>query len=108
MNIKMITKYAVAESRHQWRCCQGYLPFKAANILKVSLSQICLNPVFRRCCRFGFVEFEDQETAEKAKADKDGLEIQGREVQLAFANDKPGGMSGATARGSVCWCGLIT
>ncbi|XP_052779086.1 nucleolin-like [Mya arenaria] len=48
---------------------------------------------------FGFVEFETQETAEKAKADKDGLEIHGREVQLAFANDKPGGMSGATARG---------
>ncbi|XP_052266431.1 nucleolin-like isoform X1 [Dreissena polymorpha] len=43
---------------------------------------------------FGFVEFESVEDAEKAKAEKDGLEIQGREVQLAFANDKPGGFMG--------------
>ena len=50
-------------------------------------------------CSFGFVEFEDVEIAEKSKADKDGLEIHGREVQLAFANDKPGGMSGASGRG---------
>lgn len=46
-------------------------------------------------CRFGFVEFESVEAAETAKADKDGLEIQGRVVQLAFANDKPGGNAGA-------------
>lgn len=47
------------------------------------------------CCRFGFVEFESVEAAETAKSDKDGLEIQGRVVQLAFANDKPGGNAGA-------------
>ncbi|KAH3871801.1 hypothetical protein DPMN_035016 [Dreissena polymorpha] len=46
---------------------------------------------------FGFVEFESVEDAEKAKAEKDGLEIQGREVQLAFANDKPGGFMGGGA-----------
>ena len=45
--------------------------------------------------RFGFVEFDSVEAAESAKADKDGLEIQGRVVQLAFANDKPGGNAGA-------------
>lgn len=39
------------------------------------------------------------EEAEAARKDKDGLEINGRVVQLAFANDKPGGAGGARVGG---------
>ncbi|KAL4239751.1 hypothetical protein ACF0H5_000554 [Mactra antiquata] len=48
---------------------------------------------------FGFVEFKSVEDAESAKKEKDGVEINGRVVQLAFANDKPGGNAGARAGG---------
>ncbi|XP_060584984.1 nucleolin-like isoform X2 [Ruditapes philippinarum] len=48
---------------------------------------------------FGFVEFKSVEEAQEAKKDKDGLEINGRVVQLAFANDKPGGAGGARTGG---------
>ena len=38
--------------------------------------------------RFAFVEFSSVDDAVSAQKEKDGLEINGRSVQLAFATDK--------------------
>ena len=50
-------------------------------------------------CRFAFVEFNSVDDAKDAQRDKDGLEINGRVVQLAFANDKPSGGGGGGGGG---------
>ena len=64
--------------------------------LKLSFTCVCIeiNYIALHVYRFAFVEFDSVEKAVEAQKEKDGLEINGREVQLAFATDKQSGGGG--------------
>ncbi|KAI0510498.1 hypothetical protein KFK09_011100 [Dendrobium nobile] len=40
---------------------------------------------------FGFVSFEDSESAKSAVSSMDGQELHGRNIRVSFANDRPSG-----------------
>lgn len=40
---------------------------------------------------FGFVSFDDSESAKNAMSSMDGQELQGRNIRVSFANDRPSG-----------------
>ncbi|XP_020585512.1 glycine-rich RNA-binding protein 2, mitochondrial-like isoform X2 [Phalaenopsis equestris] len=40
---------------------------------------------------FGFVSFEDSESAKSALSGMDGQELHGRSIRVSFANDRPSG-----------------
>ncbi|XP_053392199.1 nucleolin-like isoform X2 [Mercenaria mercenaria] len=112
---KIFLDYTDQKSRHGGKGKdKDFGPSKVLFVRNLSfqVSEDELKEIFEGCeaCRippneygqskgFGFVEFKSVEEAEDAKKDKDGLEINGRVVQLAFANDKPGGAGGARSGG---------
>lgn len=93
----------------------GNLPYSVANqdlsqlfesFGQVTSAQVIMDKFTGRSKGFGFVEMESDESAQKAIADLNGYEIEGRKLSVSIARpreDKPrfqGGSSGGFRRDS--------
>lgn len=78
-------------------CCHFYKPNFFT--LNVYCSILYNNNCFILCSSFGFVTFDDVSTAKKAMNDYDGTEVDGFNIGLRFAEDRPRESGGRGGRG---------